>query len=55
MFSDKNFIISFNGEIYNHLELRKKYFSTTNHIKWNGYSDTETLINSLKILDSKKL
>ena len=49
MFSDKkNFIISFNGEIYNHLELRKKYFSATNHIKWKGYSDSETLINLIE-------
>ena len=45
---DGNYVITFNGEIYNHLELRKKYFSTTNHIKWKGYSDTETLINLIE-------
>jgi asparagine synthase (glutamine-hydrolysing) len=37
----KNYVIVFNGEIYNHLDLRKKYGS--NH-KWRGSSDTETLL-----------
>ena len=31
----------FNGEIYNHLELRKKFFPET---QWRGTSDTETII-----------
>jgi len=35
------FIICFNGEIYNHLELRKRYLS--NHL-FKGTSDTETLV-----------
>jgi asparagine synthase (glutamine-hydrolysing) len=37
------FIIIFNGEIYNHLELRKKLGS----IKFKGHSDTETIVNYL--------
>ena len=37
----KNFVIVFNGEIYNHLELRAKITD----ISWNGHSDTETIIN----------
>src|SRR5271157_5020418 len=35
------FIICFNGEIYNHLELRKRYLS--DHL-FRGTSDTETLV-----------
>ncbi len=35
------FIIIFNGEIYNHLELRAKFFLNKN---WNGHSDTETIL-----------
>src|ERR1017187_7047524 len=35
------YVISYNGEIYNHLELRKKYLA--NHC-FKGHSDTETLI-----------
>ncbi len=41
---NKNYTIVFNGEIYNHLEIRKKYFSNHNFI---GHSDTETLIESV--------
>ena len=35
------FLISFNGEIYNHLELRKLYLP---HHHFRGTSDTETLL-----------
>jgi asparagine synthase (glutamine-hydrolysing) len=35
------FVIIFNGEIYNHIELRKKL----SDIKWRGHSDTETIVN----------
>ena len=42
MYSDnKKFIIIFNGEVYNHLELRKKLLD----VKFNGHSDTETIVN----------
>lgn len=37
------FVIIFNGEIYNHLELRQKLES----IDWKGHSDTETIVNYL--------
>ena len=38
--TSKRFIITFNGEIYNHLHLR----SFLPHIQWRGNSDTETLV-----------
>lgn len=42
MFSDcSNYSIVFNGEVYNHLDLRKKLPSG---IKFNGHSDTETVL-----------
>ena len=41
--------MAFNGEIYNHLEIReilnKKY-----NFSWRGNSDTETLIQSISLL-----
>ncbi len=37
----KNYVIVFNGEIYNHLDLKKKL----GDIHFNGYSDTETIVN----------
>ena len=38
--------ISYNGEIYNHLELRKELL--TLHSSWRGTSDTETLLECLE-------
>jgi asparagine synthase (glutamine-hydrolysing) len=38
------FIIVFNGEIYNHLELRKNLENDFENISWNGHSDTETIL-----------
>jgi len=37
------YVIVFNGEIYNHLELRKKLAS----FPWRGHSDTETLLEAI--------
>jgi len=39
--ADKKFIIIFNGEIYNHLDLRKEL----QEINFYGHSDTETIVN----------
>ena len=45
------YIISFNGEVYNHLEIKeilnKKYMDK---FSWKGSSDTEVLINAIDIL-----
>jgi len=38
------FVLSYNGEIYNHLELRAKIQEENKSIKWVGNSDTETLL-----------
>jgi asparagine synthase (glutamine-hydrolysing) len=37
------FVIAFNGEIYNHLDLRKELKTVGVH-GWRGHSDTETLL-----------
>ncbi len=45
MFSqDKRFVIVFNGEIYNHFELRNK-MTELNNVQWRTRCDTETLLN----------
>ena len=44
------FIISYNGEIYNHNYLRK-LINKYQEIKWKGTSDTETLINLFEIYE----
>src|SRR5688572_10145614 len=38
--STKRFTITFNGEVYNHLDLRP----ILNNVAWRGTSDTETLV-----------
>lgn len=41
------YVLIFNGEIYNHLSLRKDLESENAHFKWRGHSDTETLLAAL--------
>lgn len=38
------YVIAFNGEIYNHLELRHMLTAEDKAPHWNGHSDTETLL-----------
>ena len=42
------YIISFNGEIYNHLDLRNE-INLQRKINWKSNSDTETLLNAFDI------
>lgn len=44
------YIIVFNGEIYNHLELRKKFLP---NYSWNGHSDTETILALFELMGEK--
>ena len=43
--ADGRYVIVFNGEIYNHLDVRKA-IEQTRAVDWRGHSDTETLITS---------
>jgi asparagine synthase (glutamine-hydrolysing) len=43
------FVIAFNGEIYNHLNLRKKIFEKCASYTWIGHSDTETILGMFEI------
>ena len=40
---DGRFVLSYNGEIYNHLDLRRQ-LEERGPIEWRGHSDTETLL-----------
>lgn len=42
------FILIFNGEIYNHLEIRNKLLREKANTYWKGSSDTETLVEALE-------
>jgi asparagine synthase (glutamine-hydrolysing) len=50
--SDDRYSIVFNGEIYNHLELRKKHLP--NH-RFKGHSDTETILELFRLMQEKML
>jgi asparagine synthase (glutamine-hydrolysing) len=41
------FMLSYNGEIYNHAELRSELNRHVGSIAWRGHSDTETLIEAI--------
>jgi asparagine synthase (glutamine-hydrolysing) len=47
-------VLTFNGEIYNHLQLRKEIYNSGNLVNWKGTSDTETLLQSIKIFGLEK-
>ena len=47
------FVIAYNGEIYNHLDIRK-IINENNNINWKGSSDTETLLNAIEIFGINK-
>ena len=42
-----NFVLIFNGEIYNHNKLREE-LEFVSHRSWNGHSDTETLLAAIE-------
>ena len=43
-----NLVIAYNGEIYNHNELRSELEQKDDSIRWNGSSDTETLLEAFE-------
>ena len=44
------YMICFNGEIYNHKDIRKEIENRfPSQISWNGHSDTETLLASIEL------
>ncbi len=45
--ADGRFVIVFNGEIYNHVEMRRMLESGGQAYEWRGHSDTETFLAAL--------
>ncbi len=50
----QRYVLAYNGEIYNHLELRKELINLGHNVVWKGHSDTETLLVCLSILGKEK-
>ena len=41
------YILTYNGEIYNHLKIREELEKNNSNLIWKGYSDTETLLEAI--------
>lgn len=56
MHSDSNrYVLAFNGEIYNHLDLRAKLEKNNSILlDWKGHSDTETLLKCFELWGVEK-
>ncbi len=48
------FVITYNGEIYNHLETRRDLKKINSNIKWKSNTDTETLLEALEFWGIEK-
>ena len=48
------FVLTYNGEIYNHLEIKNELKKIDSKIKWKGNSDTETLLAAIEIWGIEK-
>ena len=55
MLSPSNrYVIAFNGEIYNHLDIRNELALSGKGFTWKGHSDTETLLAGFDVWGIKK-
>ena len=43
------FIITYNGEVYNYLEIKREIENNKSNIQWRGNSDTEVLIEAIDL------
>jgi len=43
------YVVAFNGEIYNHMQLRQELMASRGLSNWRGHSDTETLLAGFDI------
>ncbi|MBC7597730.1 MAG: asparagine synthase (glutamine-hydrolyzing) [Polaromonas sp.] len=46
--ASRRFVLAYNGEIYNHLELRAELETVFKAPAWRGHSDTETLLAAIE-------
>tara|TARA_B100001113_G_scaffold247160_1_gene203487 strand:- start:535 stop:2478 length:1944 start_codon:yes stop_codon:yes gene_type:complete len=52
--SNGRYVIAFNGEIYNHLQIRSDIEKNNENISWRGHSDTETILSAFETFGIQK-
>jgi len=52
--NSQRFIITYNGEIYNHLEIRQELKKINLNNKWKSNTDTETLLEAIEFWGIEK-
>ena len=52
--ASERYVICFNGEIYNHQELRAQLSGAGHLVNWRGNSDTESLLEMIDVYGCKK-
>jgi len=53
--SNGRYVLSYNGEIYNHLEIRRDIQNLNPDYRWRGSSDTETILAAIEIFGIEKM
>ena len=46
---DGRYVLSYNGEIYNHMDIRAEIATASGPQNWRGHSDTETLLAAISL------
>jgi asparagine synthase (glutamine-hydrolysing) len=52
--SNNRFVIAFNGEIYNFIQIREEINTFRSNVSWHGTSDTEVLLEAISIWGLEK-
>lgn len=47
--SSGRYVLAYNGEVYNHLEIRRELEHSIGYRRWRGHSDTETLLAAFDV------
>lgn len=54
MSQNERYVLAYNGEVYNHMDVRTLLEKETGPIRWSGHSDTETIIEAIARLGIEK-
>ncbi len=47
--ASKRYVMTYNGEIYNHIQIRNELNNLDPNLSWKGHSDSETLLAAIEV------